>query len=162
MIVSSGASQAEAVLPAYPLLAQSGWTMDEVLVLSAGALQYEVLPPPLRLMHSALLPLTLDATRLQIRTGEWYAADGKAKHKASQYFEVIGHTCGGWLGAIALILTVFNLMGNGCAQARPFPSPVYWSMAVVLPRQSRCLLPLRCHPYCVCRLDWIDLLPLLT
>lgn len=75
-----------------------------------------VLPLLLRLTDHLLLLLTLHNTCLQIQTGEWYAADGKAKRKASQYFEVIGHTCGGWLGVIALILTVFNLMGNGTAQ----------------------------------------------
>ena len=87
-------------------------------------------------MHLALLLLILENICLQIRTGEWYAADGKAKHKASQYFEVIGHTCGGWLGAVALILTVFNLMGNGTAQARPFPYLVYCLWAFVLPAQG--------------------------
>ena len=54
---------------------------------------------------------------LQIGTKEWYAADGKARRKASQYFEVLGHTCGRWLGAIALVATVLNLVGNGTAQA---------------------------------------------
>ena len=30
--------------------------------------------------------------------------------------QVLGHTCGKWLGVCTLILTVFNLVGNGTAQ----------------------------------------------
>jgi hypothetical protein len=60
--------------------------------------------------------LYLEYKRSKIQTGEWYAQDGKVRRKASQYFEVIGHTCGKWLGVWALILTVLNLVGNGCAQ----------------------------------------------
>ncbi|CAL5220457.1 g2477 [Coccomyxa viridis] len=60
--------------------------------------------------------LYLEYKRSKISTGEWYAGDGKARRKASQYFEVVGHTCGRWLGAVALVLTVFNLVGNGTAQ----------------------------------------------
>ena len=37
--------------------------------------------------------------------------------------QVIGHTCGKWLGVWALILTVLNLMGNGCAQVSTEEAP---------------------------------------
>jgi hypothetical protein len=30
--------------------------------------------------------------------------------------QVLGGTCGKWVGGFALVLTVFNLTGNGCAQ----------------------------------------------
>ena len=30
--------------------------------------------------------------------------------------QVIGSCCGKWLGTVALIMTVLNLVGNGCAQ----------------------------------------------
>lgn len=37
--------------------------------------------------------------------------------------QVIGHTCGKWLGVWALILTVLNLLGNGCAQVGTDEAP---------------------------------------
>ena len=37
--------------------------------------------------------------------------------------QVIGYTCGKWLGVWALILTVLNLMGNGCAQVGTDEAP---------------------------------------
>ena len=107
-------------------------------------------------MHLALLLLILENICLQIRTGEWYAADGKAKHKASQYFEVIGHTCGGWLGAVALILTVFNLMGNGTAQARPLPYLVFCICALSCQGKESSSATALPSIY-VCWLDWADL-----
>ncbi|EIE20383.1 hypothetical protein COCSUDRAFT_30594 [Coccomyxa subellipsoidea C-169] len=52
----------------------------------------------------------------RVRNGEWFADDGKTKRKSSQYFEVMGGTCGKWLQWFTLALTVLNLMGNGTAQ----------------------------------------------
>jgi hypothetical protein len=31
-------------------------------------------------------------------------------------WQVLGGTCGGWLGWITLFISMFNLFGNGCAQ----------------------------------------------
>ena len=132
-------------------------------MLVPSILQDNVPSLQLRLMQFDIAASKWKNICLQIRTGEWYAADGKAKHKASQYFEVIGHTCGGWLGAVALILTVFNLMGNGTAQARPFlPIPCPLPLGL-LSCQGKELSPaIALPPVYVCRLEWIDLLPLLT
>lgn len=52
----------------------------------------------------------------KIKAGEWFASDGKNKRKSSQYFEVMGGTCGKWVQWFTLVLTVLNLMGNGTAQ----------------------------------------------
>jgi auxin influx carrier (AUX1 LAX family) len=60
--------------------------------------------------------LYLEYKRAKIKEGQWFARDGKTKRKSSQYFEVLGGTCGGWLGWITLFISMFNLFGNGCAQ----------------------------------------------
>lgn len=75
----------------------------------------------------------------QVRDGSWYKQDGKTKRKSSQYFEVMGGTCGKWLGIFALILTVFNLIGNGTAQIVAGAANTYTINPVLT---KRCIHPL--------------------
>jgi hypothetical protein len=53
----------------------------------------------------------------------------------------MGGTCGKWLQWFTLALTVFNLMGNGCAQIVAGAANTYFINPVLT---KRCAFPL-CH-----------------
>ena len=55
---------------------------------------------------------------------------------------MLGGTCGSWLGAVTLFISMFNLLGNGTAQIVAGAANTY-SINPILTK--RCLARLPCH-----------------